>query len=150
MFKRILIPTDGSELSGLAVEKGLDLAKEVGAEVTAVHVGTPLHLIVFDPEDLSESTEQYEIRMRRKGEEILHAIQRTAEKKGVACKISFSTSDHPYEDIIKAAEANGCDLILMASHGRKGVKGLLLGSETQKVLTHSAIPVLVYRQAQPA
>ena len=148
MFKHILIPTDGSKLSDLAVDKGLELAKEVGAEVTAVHVGTPLHLIV-DPEDLTESDDQPEMRRRRKGEEIRHAVQRTAEKKGVSCKVSFSTSDQPYEDIIKAAEANGCDLILMASHGRKGVKGVLLGSETQKVLTHSAIPVLVYRQAQP-
>jgi nucleotide-binding universal stress UspA family protein len=145
MFKRILIPTDGSKLSDLAVDKGLDLAREVGAEVTAVHVGIPFHLISFRSDELTDSLDQYDTHMRLKGKEILAEVQRAAKEKGVSCTVSFSSSDHPYEDIIKAAETGGCDLILMASHGRKGVKGLLLGSETQKVLTHSTIPVLVYR-----
>ena len=147
MFKRILIPTDGSTLSDLAVDKGLELAQEAGAEVIAVHVGIPFHLISFRSDELTDSMDEYDTQMRLKGKEILAEIQRAAKEKGVRCKVCFSSSARPYEDIIQVAETNGCDLILMASHGRKGVKNLLLGSETQKVLTHSAIPVLVYRQA---
>jgi nucleotide-binding universal stress UspA family protein len=149
MFKRILIPTDGSELSALAVEKGLDLAKEMGAEVTALHVGTEFHFAGFNRSELARSLDEYEALVNRRGKEILGEVERAAKDRGVRCKTSFSTGDQPYEDIIKAAVDNGCDLILMASHGRRGVKAVLLGSETQKVLTHSAIPVLVYRTAQP-
>ena len=147
MFKRILIATDGSTLSDLAVDKGLELAQEAGAEVIAVHVAIPFHLISFRSDELTDSMDEYDTRMRLQGKEILAEVQRAAKEKGVSCKVRFTSSDHPYKDIIQVAETSGCDLILMASHGRKGVQNLLLGSETQKVLTHSAIPVLVYRQA---
>jgi nucleotide-binding universal stress UspA family protein len=145
MFKHILIPTDGSELSKLAVANGIELAKGMNAKITALHVARPFHLVAFNSEDLAQSLDQYEAHVKTKGREMLAAIESHAKEKGVPCRGSFAIGDHPYETIIKTAEQNGCDLILMASHGRKGVKALLLGSETQKVLTHSSIPVLVYR-----
>ena len=145
MFKRILIPTDGSALSNRAVERGIDLAKGINAKITAVHVGTPFHVLAADSEALTDTREEYEAHIKRKGREILAAIEKSAKANGVSCDSSFVSSEHPYEAIIKAAKDKECDIIVMASHGRKGVKGVLLGSETQKVLTHSSIPVLVYR-----
>ncbi|HXM82394.1 MAG TPA: universal stress protein [Burkholderiales bacterium] len=145
MFRHILIPTDGSSLSARAVERGIEAAKGIGAKVTAVHVGTPFHVLAADAEALTDTREEYERHIKRRGREMLAAIEKSAKDKGVPCDSAFVNSEHPYEAIIKTAKDKGCDLILMASHGRKGVKGLLLGSETQKVLTHSSIPVLVYR-----
>jgi nucleotide-binding universal stress UspA family protein len=145
MFRHILIPTDGSSLSARAVEHGIEVAKEIGAKVTAVHVGTPFHVLTADAEALTDTREEYDRHMKRKGREILAAIEKSAKENGVRCDSAFVRGEQPYEAIIKTAKNKDCDLILMASHGRKGVKGFLLGSETQKVLTHSSIPVLVYR-----
>src|SRR5437867_13387649 len=126
MFKRILIPTDGSALSNRAVERGLDLAKGINAKITAVHVGTPFHFFAADSGDLTDTREEYEAHIKRKGREILAAIEKSAKANGVSCDSSFVSSEHPYEAIVKAAKDKECDLIVMASHGRKGVKGLLL------------------------
>ena len=88
-----------------------------------------------------ETVKQHKLQAHGK----LSAIEKAAQEAGVPCETVCEISDHPYETIIRAAEKRGCDLIMMASHGQRGVKGLLLGSETQKVLTHSKIPVLVHR-----
>jgi nucleotide-binding universal stress UspA family protein len=145
MFKHILLPTDGSELSEAAIQKGVQFAKSINAELTGFHVILPFHIFTLQTEMLEDTKEQYERQSKVQAEQFLGVIKKAAEKAGVSCDIDYVTSSHPYEMIIKAAEKKGCDLIMMASHGRKGVQGLLIGSETQKVLTHTKIPVLVCR-----
>ena len=145
MFKHILIPTDTSSLSRIAVERGLDMAKAMDARVTVIHVQTPFHVFAADTAAVTDTRPEYERHAKAKAKEIAGAVEALATKKGVNCSVAFVTAEHPYEEIIRTAGEQGCDLIVMASHGRKGVKGLLLGSETQKVLTHSSVPVLVYR-----
>lgn len=145
MFKHILLPTDGSELSEAAIQKGVQLAKSINAKVTGFHVILPFHVFTFQTEMLEDTKEQYEKDSKAHAERSLDVIKRTAEEAGVWCDTDYVIESHPYEAIIRAAEEGQCDLILMASHGRKGVQGLLIGSETQKVLTHTKIPVLVVR-----
>jgi nucleotide-binding universal stress UspA family protein len=145
MFKHILLPTDGSELSEAAIQKGVQFAKSINAELTGFHVILPFHVFTLQTEMLEDTKEQYERQSKVQAEQFLGVIKKAAEKAGVSCDTDYVTSSHPYEMIIKAAEKKGCDLIMMASHGRRGVQGLLIGSETQKVLTHTKIPVLVCR-----
>ena len=146
MFKNILIPTDGSEQSQRAVRAGVDLAKLHGGRVTGIHVIPDYHLLIayegaFDP----VTEERIEEEAKARAEAYLEFVRKTAGDGGVPCSTVCETSDHPYEAILKTAEANGCDLILMTSHGRKGLAAVLLGSETRKVLTHATVPVLVMR-----
>lgn len=145
MFKHILLPTDGSATSDIAVQKGIALAKAVGAKITAVHVIPEFHIFTYQTEMLEDTREQFAKESTERAGKYLEQVVAAAQAAGVECSTLCVTGDDPYLAIIKAAEDAQCDLITMASHGRKGVKGLLLGSETQKVLTHSAIPVLVYR-----
>jgi nucleotide-binding universal stress UspA family protein len=145
MFKHILLPTDGSELSEAAMQKGIQFAKSINAKVTGFHVILPFHVFTVQTEMLEDTKEQYERESKVQAEQFLGVIKKAAEKAGVSCDTDYVTSNHPYEMIINAAEKKGCDLIMMASHGRRGVQGLLIGSETQKVLTHTKIPVLVFR-----
>jgi nucleotide-binding universal stress UspA family protein len=145
MFKHVLIPTDGSPLSEKAALQGVHLAKSLNAAVTAFHAAPKFHVVTYKTEMLEDTKQLYEQDSRAHAEKYVGVIENAAREAGVSCKTSFATSDHPYEAIIAASEANGCDLVVMASHGRKGVQALLLGSETQKVLTHSRIPVLVLR-----
>ncbi|THC46671.1 universal stress protein [Massilia sp. Mn16-1_5] len=145
MFKRILLPTDGSAASQRAVLAGVDLARETGAEVIGLTVVPPFHTLSVDPEMLETTPAHYEEHARQQAGRILAEVEQAARAAQVPYRIERANGDNPYEMIIKTARDTGCDLILMASHGRKGIKGLLLGSETQKVLVHSAIPVLVYR-----
>ncbi len=147
MFKHILIPTDGSELSAKAVKQGVALAKAVGAKVTGfyampdynpTHFGDGHTLRVPSPKDHAEIWKK----IARKH---LSTIEVEAEVEKVPCAILHTVSDIPYEAIIDAAKKKKCDLIVMASHGRRGLSALVLGSETHKVLIHSKIPVLVCR-----
>jgi nucleotide-binding universal stress UspA family protein len=144
MFKHILFPTDGSAMSDMASQKCLALAKEAGAQVTVVYVIAEFHVFAYSPEMVTDTPEQYHKYGEASARKILGGVERAAHEAGVACTTLFVANDHPYEAIIKAAQDCGCDLICMASHGRKGMKGVLLGSETQKVLTHTDVPVLVY------
>jgi nucleotide-binding universal stress UspA family protein len=146
MFKNILIPTDGSELSQRAVRMALDLAKLHRARVTGIHVIPDYHLLIayegaFDP--VTEERIEEEAKTRAEG--YLAFVRRSAEEAGVPCDTVCETSDHPYDAILKTVDARGCDLIVMTSHGRKGLAAVLLGSETRKVLTHAKIPILVVR-----
>lgn len=147
MFKHILVPTDGSQLSSDTAKRAITFAKEAGARVTFFFakpdcpVASYGEVAVFDPTTLDRFAELAEQQAR----DILAAHQAAAEAKGVSSTTASAVSGIPYEAIIAAAEQAGADLIFMASHGRRGISGLLLGSETQKVLTHSKIPVLVYR-----
>ncbi|MDB5918437.1 MAG: UspA domain protein [Massilia sp.] len=145
MFKHILLPTDGSPASESAIDACIELARQTGASITAIHVMPMLHLYTYEV-GVTEAVHQ---QVRQEGElrskNYLEQIEQRAAAAGVSCKSMLATADAPYEAIIDAARDGQCDLIAMASHGRKGIKAMLLGSETQKVLTHSAIPVLVFR-----
>lgn len=146
MFKNILIPTDGSEQSQRAVRTGVELAKLHQARITGIHVIPDYHLLIayegaFDP--VTEERIEEEAKARAEG--YLAFIKKTANEAGIPCDTICETSDHPYDAILKTADAKGCDLILMTSHGRKGLAAVLLGSETRKVLTHAKVAVLVVR-----
>jgi nucleotide-binding universal stress UspA family protein len=103
------------------------------------------HVFTYRTEMLEDTKVEFARDCKAHADQFLAVIEKAAKAAGVACDTALATSDHTYEAIIKAAEEKSCDLIMMASHGRRGVQGLLLGSETHKVLTHSKIPVLVYR-----
>jgi nucleotide-binding universal stress UspA family protein len=147
MFKHILVPTDGSILSRDAVIWAVSFAKEAGARISfvcAVPLFPKMYLgpgAIFADSAPSIFHENAETIAR----EILAAAEVLARAAGVECTKQVFSSDRPYEVIVSAASRNGCDLICMASHGRRGASAILLGSETQKVLTHSSIPVLVHR-----
>ena len=147
MFKHILIPTDGSELSEDAIKAGIAFAKSIGAKVTGFHA-IDLHPWTF--EDYVPLVEAYTPEQRAEQEilvsqGLLKSVTDWAESAGVPSEVRYAKCVVPFEGIIKAAEDTACDLIFMASHGRRGLTGLLLGSETTKVLTNCRIPVLVYR-----
>ena len=145
MFKHILLPTDGSSLSEAAIQKSISLARELGAKVTGLYVIPEYHTITLQAEMLTDTDEDFAKFGLTQATQFLDVIEKKARTAGVPFTAVHATSDHPYEAIIQAAKDHKCDLITMASHGRKGVQGLLIGSETQKVLVHSTIPVLVYR-----
>ena len=145
MYTNILIPTDGSELSGKAVDHGIALAKRIGARATALTVLPPFHMLTTDTQMLTDTPAQYNARIEVHAEKILGAAARSAKAAGVACELVHVGHEQPYKAIIDTAAAKGCDLIVMASHGRHGISAIVLGSETVKVLTHSKIPVLVHR-----
>jgi nucleotide-binding universal stress UspA family protein len=146
MYRHILIPTDGSKLAHNAVVHGLLLAKTVGAKVTVLTVEAS-----FNPSDvpasrgnlMSAAFEEYAKHAREHAESILNAAADDAKGEGVQCETVQVIQDHPYKAIVAAAKDNGCDLIVMASHGRGGIAAIVLGSVTAKVLTHTSIPVLV-------
>jgi len=145
MFKSILIPTDGSKLSDQAVRQGLQLAKSLGAKVVALHVTAPFHVLAASAAALTETREQSEKRAAEFSKQIFDVIAGMAREAGVACTCHSHSGEHVWQEIIMAAEKFGCDAICMASHGRRGIGAVLIGSETVKVLTHSNIPVLVVR-----
>lgn len=147
MYKRILVPTDGSERSVKAVEgaaRFARFARPLGATLVVMTVVEPYSYTNLD-EYRPESIEQYDERVTAEAEERLEAARKIAVAAGVEVKTVMVKSFSPAEAIIEQAEKNGCDIIFMASHGRKGIAAVLLGSETQKVLTHSHFPVMVYR-----
>jgi len=149
MFKHILLPTDGSKLSDQGVKQTIKMAKALGAKITAVHVVNNYHVVLQDEgflmPDVPVLRKRLEEIRSRQVREILGSVKEAADKVGVRCDTVVAIGDMPYEMIIKQAKKSKCDLIMMASHGRRGIKGILLGSETAKVLTHSKIPVLVLR-----
>jgi nucleotide-binding universal stress UspA family protein len=144
LYKHILLPTDGSELSKAAMRHGIALAKAIGAKVSALVVSTPLTSLVVDPTAASAALEQYKVLVATQTAKYLDSIRNDAAEAGVACSALCVEHDKPYEAIVDTAKNNGCDLVVMASHGLRGVSAIL-GSETLKVLTHSAVPILVYR-----
>jgi nucleotide-binding universal stress UspA family protein len=148
MHKHIMIPLDGSELSAKAVDEGIGLAKALASKLTLLTVVQPHHTRVSSPfassivqEFDGKRDEEHAAAARNFHDGILSRARSSA----VACDSMVVMGESPYEKIIESAEARQCDLIVMASHGRRGLDALLLGSETVKVLTHSRIPVLVVR-----
>ena len=144
MYKHILLPTDGSELSKAAMKHGIALAKAIGAKVTALVVSTPLNSLVVDPSVVSSALDQYKALVATQTAKYLDNIKNNAAKAGVDCSTLCIEHDKPYQAIVDTAKKHRCDLVVMASHGLRGVSAIL-GSETLKVLTHSSVPILVYR-----
>lgn len=144
MFRKILVPTDGSELSVKAIRGAVEIAKKLGAKVVGMTAIEPYSYSSMS-EYRPESFEAFETRTETIAKERLRQVESIAKAAEVDYETSVSKSFSPYEAIIEAATEMGCDAIFMASHGRRGLNAVLLGSETQKVLTHSSLPVMVYR-----
>ncbi len=147
MFKHIFVPTDGSELSRATAQRAVSFAKEAGARITAFFSKPEYPIAYFGEGALIDPTtpDKFAEMADQQANEYLGDGAKLHAEAGGECSTVSATSEVPYEAIIEAAEKSGCDLIFMASHGRRGISGLLLGSETNKVLTHSKVPVLVYR-----
>ena len=145
MYKNILLPTDGSVLAGRAVDAGIALAKAIGARLTAVVAIEPFHRIAFAPEQLGFTEASYIAHARAESGKIVDGVAAKATAAGVKLDVVLRVSEPPHEAIIDVAISNGCDLIVMASHGRGGISALVLGSVTSKVLARTTTPVLVYR-----
>jgi nucleotide-binding universal stress UspA family protein len=147
MFKNILIPTDGSSLSQKAAAQGVALAKAVGARVTGFFAAPPATPIVYRnnlPVGLAQPGE-HEAMIEKTAAKHLDFIERAAKKAGVKSESVHATSDYPEDDILKIAAKKKCDLIVMGSHGQGGLRGVFVGSVTQKVLAKAKIPVMVVR-----
>ncbi|HEY3432419.1 MAG TPA: universal stress protein [Rhodocyclaceae bacterium] len=147
MFKQILVPTDGSQLSSDTVKRAISFAKESGASITFFYAKPDYPIALYGEGALIDPTtpDQFAEMAEKQAKEILEQCKKLSAEAGVSATSISETSDVPWESIIKAANNAACDLIFMASHGRRGLSGFVLGSETQRVLTHSKIPVLVYR-----
>ena len=145
LYRRILLPTDGAALSQRAILAGVAFARDTGAEVVGLTAIPGFHVLSADPEMIEDTADQYADASSERARRMLADVDNAAREAGVPCRLEQVAFDHPWEAIVETAQRLGCDLIVMASHGRRGVKSLLLGSETQKVLVHSSIPVLVHR-----
>ena len=147
MYQKLLVATDGSTLSKKAVRSAIELAGAVGAELLALYV-VPRYPVSYFEGGITVSTQDIartEKQWADQGQAVVDAVQQAAQAKGVKAKGIIAKSDLVAESIMATAKKQKCDLIVMASHGRKGFKRILLGSETQHVLTHSTVPVLVLR-----
>lgn len=145
MFKHILAPTDGSASSELAIQSIMRFARDIGARVTGLHVIEPFHVLSVRPELVEATPEQYEVESEERARSYLLPVQQYANELGVDCETVIVRADKVYAAIVQASYDRQCDLIAMSSHGRKGVRALLMGSETHNVVTHAQIPVLVFR-----
>ncbi len=147
MFKHILVPTDGSTLSLRAAKNAVRFAKVHGARLTAFYAAPEYHPNIagdyLPPNFVPLAV--YQTQIKKTAEKYLDQIKKLAAVGGVTCSGLYASDDSPYQAIIKAAKERKCDLVFMASHGRSGIAGMLIGSETNKVLTHCKLPVLVYR-----
>lgn len=145
MYKNILIATDGSELAHKAVVQGFALAKAVGAKVTVVTVTEPWTAVVPGEMGMAFPIDEYEKGASENAASILATVKGEADTTGVPCDTVHVSDQYPAEGIIASAKAQGCDLIVMASHGRRGISRLLIGSQANQVVVHSTVPVLVVR-----
>ena len=147
MYKHVLVPTDGSDLSNDAISKAVRFAQETGARLTVLHVMPEYIPPAFAefPAAGQASFAEFMKATEETGKSILGAAKKSADDASVACETVALRHTQPYRAIIDVARDKGCDLIFMSSHGRRGLSALVLGSETNKVLTHSSIPVLVFR-----
>jgi nucleotide-binding universal stress UspA family protein len=145
MLDNVLIPTDGTELSARAAAFGVQLAKKMGAKVTAVTVTAPADEIMVGEVRVIRNPEDYEQRAAESARVMLDVIGKLATEAGVACEKLHARSALPWQGILEAAKSRKADMIVMASHGRRGLSAMLIGSETQKVVNHSHIPVTIYK-----
>lgn len=145
MYTNLLLTTDGSELAERALADGLALAKSIGAKVTILAVSQPLHAVGPSEIMIAFPAAEYDKGAKKRALELLSRAEINAKQLGIVCKTVHLVHEHAWQAIIDTAVKEGCDLIVMGSHGRSGIAQLVLGSQTQKVLTHSSIPVLVHR-----
>jgi len=145
VFSKILVPTDGSELSERAGRAAVAFAAQQRAAIVALCVAEPYPFAPLAETAFVDEREDFEKRARALAQEHVNRIASAAADAGVSCSTVVAQSHAPYDEIVKTAAEQGCDLIFMASHGRKGLSRLFIGSETQKVLANSSIPVMVYR-----
>jgi nucleotide-binding universal stress UspA family protein len=145
VYKHLLVPTDGSQLSVEAIKHGVAFAKDAGAKISFLTVTEPFHTISFEADQLEATASGYQKYMADRAARCLAEAAKLAKDAGISFEELHVVDDQPYRAIIHTAEAKGCDLIVMGSHGRRGISAIVLGSVTVKVLTHSTIPVLVYR-----
>jgi nucleotide-binding universal stress UspA family protein len=144
MFKRILVPTDGSDITAKAIETSIALAKSVGAQLYTISVKEPFPYSAISEMQPTPPQEFFDAQERIASKRVQHVVE-LSQAAGLVCHAHTVEALHPWEAIIDHAKRMECDLLVMASHGRRGVSALLLGSETQKVLTHSKVPVLIVR-----
>ncbi|KGD96090.1 universal stress protein [Achromobacter sp. RTa] len=145
MYKHILIPIDGSALAYSGLDQGLGLARALGASVTVLTVYSPFQTISMETVQLEGVRTEYERHARDLAQSYLADAAARAKTAGVACTTEMRESSNPYQAIIDLAMTEGCDLIAMSSRGHGAMAAMLLGSQTQKVLAHSTLPVMVYR-----
>jgi len=145
MYAHILIATDGSELAEKAVEQGLTLAKTLGSKATAITVTEPWTAAVSGEWAVAFPVEEYENTSAANAKKILSRVTETAQRIGIACETVHVKDQFPAEGIVEEAKARGCDLIVMSSHGRRGLAKFVLGSQATRVLTHSDVPMLICR-----
>lgn len=153
MFTKILVPTDGSPLSEKAVTAAMDFAGQVGATLAVISVAEPYRAIPPAAGGLMYNPNLYDDELRQRFDEqslqhardIVKKVADAAQSRGIACEVATPLSSNPHEEIVDAVDRYGCDAVFMASHGRKGLNKLFLGSETQKVLSHTNVPVMVFR-----
>jgi nucleotide-binding universal stress UspA family protein len=147
LYHHLLVPSDGTQLSLRALDQALALAKALGAQLTLLHVQPPLPVPLVGMGDMLDpaTVDSLSKTAERESERILQDAEAAARAAGLAIRTEVVKQDLPYRAIVEAAKRHGCDLIVMASHGRKGLSGLLIGSETQRVLLHAPISVLVVR-----
>lgn len=146
MHKHVLIATDGSAYALRAARYGLLLAKAAGAKITVITVTPPWHAISLSEVALGHDEKKYAAAIERYADGILDKVRQAANDIGVNCELVHLNHERAYEAIVDTALERGCDLIVVGAHGRRGVAKMILGSETVKLLNHSKLPVLVYRQ----
>ena len=146
MYKHLLLPTDGSDFSERAALYGVQLAKEINAKVTVIAVTAPWQAVAIGEIAVAIPEADYEARADANARSFVSKITDAAKAAQVPAEGVHVRDASPYQAIIEAAKSHGCDQIVMGSHGRRGLTGFLLGSETTRVLTHSKLPVLVYRE----
>jgi nucleotide-binding universal stress UspA family protein len=145
VFQHILFPTDGSPASQVAADACVRFAAQVGARLTILHVEPAEHMVSAEPGYVEQAGEAWHRQRAEQARRCLGPVEALAAAAKVPFNSIVSTAHEPYVAIIDTAHSQGCDLVAMASHGRRGIKAVLIGSQTQKVLTHSALPVLVFR-----
>ena len=151
MFKHILMPTDGSEHSERAVERGIELAKLCGAKVTGIHVMQDFRMLMADDSMVPSSVdEKMDEQAREQATRFLAFVQRAADAAGVPCDTLIAKGQHPYDAIVDVANERGCDLIVMTARHRKGLVSLIMGIEASRVLHRASIPVLTFRALMSA
>lgn len=145
MYKHVLLTTDGSEIATKAVDQGIALAKAIGAKLTAVTVTEPYEAVVTGTTIGMVMPQDYEKQCEKHAAGLLEQVAAKAKAAGVECATNHQSNRWPYDGIVKVADDVGADLIVVGSHGRRGIEGFLIGSQTTKLLTHTKIPTLVIR-----
>jgi len=144
MFQHILVPTDGSPRSEKAARDAVALSRALGGRITALTVKPEFHVFTLRPSEIEDTRgDAWDVDLHARN--FLDAVQRIATEAGVPCQGITATSNHPWKAIVDTARTQGCDAIAMATHGRSGVAEVLLGSQTQRVVAHATVPVIVYR-----